>query len=107
MNNVGYNQENGIHILGAETSGNLVLGCTIQQNALDGVRIENSPGNSIGGTGAGNGISGNGSGVEITGAAATCAGRAARDPSCLWTSQWSESARVGEDSEPIRSQPQY
>ncbi len=71
VNSVGYNQENGIHILGAETSGNLVLGCTIQQNALDGVRIENSPGNSIGGTGAGNGISGNGSGVEITGAAAT------------------------------------
>jgi hypothetical protein len=72
----------GVHILNAAATGNLVegniigsvsLGTTVVPNEADGVRIENAPGNTIGGTASGtaNVISGNTLGVRITGSGAT------------------------------------
>jgi hypothetical protein len=72
----------GVTIRDAASTGNLVIGnligtaalaTGILPNTIDGVRIDNAPGNTIGGTAAGtlNIISGNSTGVRITGAGAT------------------------------------
>ncbi len=81
-NVVSGNGDTGIEIQGSSSTGNLVQGNFIGTNAagtaaignLDGVIIEDAPGNTIGGTaaGAGNVISGNlGDGVVIFGTSST------------------------------------
>ena len=72
------NRGAGVDILGGGATGNQVLGNWIGTNiggtsqvgnALDGVLIENAPGNVIGQAGAGNVISGNdGNGIQLFGA---------------------------------------
>ncbi len=73
---------NGVYIIGAGATGNQVEGnfigtaadgITDLGNAVDGVVLDNAPGNTIGGTvsGAGNVISGNNRGVQITGVGST------------------------------------
>ena len=73
---------NGVYIVGAGATGNIVEGnfigtgvdgVTDLGNAVDGVVLDNAPGNTIGGTaaGAGNVISGNNRGVRVTGAGST------------------------------------
>jgi len=72
----------GVRILNASATGNLLEGNligtaadgkTVLPNAVDGVRIENAPGNTVGGTvsGAANVISGNNWGLRLTGSGAT------------------------------------
>src|SRR5262249_41018958 len=71
----------GVVIQGQASVGNVIVGnfigtmadgVTVLGNAVDGVRIDNAPDNSVGGTapGAGNVISGNNWGVRLTGATA-------------------------------------
>ncbi|HNQ90816.1 MAG TPA: right-handed parallel beta-helix repeat-containing protein [Verrucomicrobiota bacterium] len=75
-NHIAGNNQSGIHLSGAASTHNLVLGnviglnvaSTAVPNAADGIRV-NAPGNVIGAAGAGNIISGNtGQGIEITAA---------------------------------------
>ena len=82
-NVIGRNLQNGIYITGINATGNMILGnyigtnstgSTAEPNYYNGIHIDGSPNNIIGGTtpGAGNLISGNQeNGIRITGAAAT------------------------------------
>jgi len=71
---------NGVYLLGAGATGNIVEGnfigtagdgLTDLGNAVDGVVVDNAPLNTVGAAGAGNVISGNNQGVRLTGAGAT------------------------------------
>jgi hypothetical protein len=73
LNIIAGNGRAGLFLFGPGTTANVVAGSVIQGNAEEGVRIEDAPGNTIGGAdpGVGNVLSGNLIGVQITGAGAS------------------------------------